>query len=500
MRVLNVPAKADQLPEVLRFVKENLDEIGCTSKESYQIEVAVEEIFTNISSYAYNPKEGDASIEVEIDDNPLAVSVCFVDNGHPYDPLAKQDPDTTLSLDQRKRGGLGIFMTKKFMDEIDYEYKNGRNILTLRKVVLRQPEVDMTKALVIFFLATIHCFVECSTDAQLWKGLPYFFDSILGGPWAAPMFIFSMGIGLAFTTRNKPFDLFKRGINIMMVGLLLNVCRFLIPSFVGYAVTHDSEFYFDRLPYLFFGNDLLQFASLAMLFMALLNYLKLTPWKIFFTALVINIVSMFFNGLYLDNMPLNVILAHFIGIDNGTELVISDFPLFIWFLMYASGLVFGTYLKSWTVEQKVKFYKIVSLPCFIITNVFYIIEYKMSFGMMGGPGANVFYHLTTPEVFLCFGTEFAMLGVCFLISKKLPGKITKVIELISRAVTSVYFIQWVLVWWTADVIIYAVRGSKYLQSWQTLIIGLILSTASVVLGVYYQRWLKSRKKGRNAVL
>ena len=500
MRTIVVPANEETLPEVLRFVKDSLDEIGCTSKEQYQIEVAVEEIFTNISSYAYKPDNGDATIEIEINDNPLSVSVCFMDNGKPYDPLAKQDPDTTLSLGQRKRGGLGIFMTKKFMDEIDYEYKGGRNILTLRKVVLRQPEVDITKAFVIFFLATIHCFVECSTDKQLWGGLPYFFDSILGGPWAAPMFIFSMGIGLAFTTRNKASDLLRRGIHIMMIGLILNVCRFLIPSLVGYGITHDADFYISKLPYLFFGNDLLQFASLAMLLMALLKYLKLTPWKIFLTALVINIVSMFFNGLYLDNMTLNVILGHFIGIDNGAELVVSDFPVFIWFLMYAGGLVFGTYLKNWTVEQKVKFYKTVSFPCFIVTTVIYVIEYKKGFGMMGGPGANVFYHLTTPEVFLCIGTEFAMLGCCYLICKMLPEKMMKIIEQISRAVTSVYFIQWILVWWAANVVIYAVRGSKYLESWQTLILGLILSTVSVVLGVCYQRWLKSRKKGRNAVL
>ena len=105
MRTIVVPANEETLPEVLRFVKDSLDEIGCTSKEQYQIEVAVEEIFTNISSYAYKPDNGDATIEIEINDNPLSVSVCFMDNGKPYDPLAKQDPDTTLSLGQRKRGG-----------------------------------------------------------------------------------------------------------------------------------------------------------------------------------------------------------------------------------------------------------------------------------------------------------------------------------------------------------------------------------------------------------
>ena len=500
MRELDIQALPENLPEVLEFVSKQLDEIGCTERERNQIEVAVEEIYANIAGYAYNPDIGTATIRVEINDNPLSVSMSFIDQGKQYDPLAKPDPNVKLSASERKRGGLGIFMTKKFMDEVDYEYKNGSNILTLRKVVLRQPEVDLTKALVVFFLATIHCFVECSTDTQLWTGLPYFFDSILGGPWAAPMFIFSMGIGLAFTNRNKASDLLRRGISIILVGLLLNVFRFLIPSLVGYAITHDTEFYLDELPYLFFGNDLLQFASLAMILMAFLKYLKLTPWKIFFVALVLNIAAMFVNNSYFGNEGLNIVLGHFIGIDNGEEIVMSDFPVFIWFLMYASGLVFGNYLKAWTPEQKVKFYKWVSLPCFIVTCIIYVIEYKKGFGMMGGPGANVFYHLTTPEVFLCIGTEFAMLGACYAVCKHLPEKLMKIVETVSRAVTSVYFIQWVLVWWTADVVIYAIRGSQYLESWQTMILGLVLSFVSVFLGVWHMRWLRARKRGRNAVL
>ena len=57
----------------------------------------------------------------------------FLDRGRPYDPLAKADPDITLPTEERQVGGLGIFMVKKMMDELTYEYKDGRNILKLRK-------------------------------------------------------------------------------------------------------------------------------------------------------------------------------------------------------------------------------------------------------------------------------------------------------------------------------------------------------------------------------
>lgn len=485
MRELDVDARVENLPEVQGFISENLDVLDCDEKERNQIEVAAEEIFTNISSYAYNSGVGTAKVRVELDDNPLSVSISFIDGGMQYDPLARQDPDTKLSLKERKRGGLGIFMTKKFMDDVNYEYKNGKNILTISKRVLRQPEVDMAKAIVIFFLATIHVFVECSTDEQLWEGLPYFFDSILGGPWAAPMFIFSMGIGLAFTTKNKPKDLFLRGLNILLVGTFLNLLRFLVPSLFGFVITKDAEFYLEPLAFRVFGNDLLQFAALAMLLMGLLKLLKLTPWKVFFVGLAMSIISMFLNNTWTSSIPLNILLGHFIGVDDGAETVMSDFPLMVWFIVYAAGLVFGGYLKK--MKNKKKFYLCVSIPCFIITTAVYIIEYFGEFGMMGGPGANVFYHLTTPEVFLCIGTEFAMLGFYYLIVQYLPKKVMAVIEGISRNVTIVYAIQWVLVWWVADVFIYIFRGSKYLPSWQSLILGLVLSTVSVVFAELWSR-------------
>ena len=66
-------------------------------------------------------------------EEPLTVVITFIDDGVPYDPLAKDDPDTSLSAEERQIGGLGIYMVKKTMDDISYEYKDGRNILKIRK-------------------------------------------------------------------------------------------------------------------------------------------------------------------------------------------------------------------------------------------------------------------------------------------------------------------------------------------------------------------------------
>ena len=70
---------------------------------------------------------------MEVTEDPLAVVITFIDNGVPYDPLAKADPDTTLSAEEREIGGLGIYMVKKSMDDITYEYRDGQNILAIKK-------------------------------------------------------------------------------------------------------------------------------------------------------------------------------------------------------------------------------------------------------------------------------------------------------------------------------------------------------------------------------
>ena len=109
--------------------------MGCSMLTQTAIDVAVEELFINIASYSYDSGIGTAVVQVSVLDDPLSVEITFIDNGMQYDPLAKEDPDITLPANKRKKGGLGIFMVKKTMDDVTYEYKDGKNILTIRKVL-----------------------------------------------------------------------------------------------------------------------------------------------------------------------------------------------------------------------------------------------------------------------------------------------------------------------------------------------------------------------------
>ena len=132
---LETEASADNLQTVLDFVNARLEAVDCPMKSQMQLDLAVEEIFINIANYAYAPGVGKTTVRVEVSDDPVTVTITFVDRGIPYDPLKKADPDVTLSAEERGIGGLGIFITKKVMDDISYEYKNGQNILTLKKTI-----------------------------------------------------------------------------------------------------------------------------------------------------------------------------------------------------------------------------------------------------------------------------------------------------------------------------------------------------------------------------
>ena len=132
MAEITLEARIESLNQVLGFVDEQLELMGCGMKTQIQIDVAVEEMYVNVASYAYGDSVGMVTIRME-ESAPGTVSITLIDGGVPYNPLEKPDPDVTLPADQRGIGGLGIFMVKKSMDDMLYEYRDGKNILTLVK-------------------------------------------------------------------------------------------------------------------------------------------------------------------------------------------------------------------------------------------------------------------------------------------------------------------------------------------------------------------------------
>jgi anti-sigma regulatory factor (Ser/Thr protein kinase) len=133
MKELTLEAVLENIPQVTVFVDRELELLNCPIRAQMQIDAAIDELFSNISRYAYNPSTGPAAVRVEAEQDPLSVAISFIDHGVPFDPLAKQYPDVTLSAEDRPIGGPGIFLVKKTMDAVSYEYKDGRNIHRIKK-------------------------------------------------------------------------------------------------------------------------------------------------------------------------------------------------------------------------------------------------------------------------------------------------------------------------------------------------------------------------------
>ncbi|MBP5710486.1 MAG: ATP-binding protein [Bacteroidales bacterium] len=130
MKKTFVPIK-DKCGEIVEFIM-STPEMPAQEDLLFKIRLSVEEVVENVVQYAYANGDGFLGVETEIDGNGL-LTITLTDAGKPFDPLAKDDPDITLSAEERQIGGLGIFLTKQMMDEVRYKYENGCNILTLKK-------------------------------------------------------------------------------------------------------------------------------------------------------------------------------------------------------------------------------------------------------------------------------------------------------------------------------------------------------------------------------
>lgn len=134
MKELTVEAKTENIAVVTEFVESQLMALDCSMKSFMQIMVAIDELFGNIVHYAYQPGTGDATVRIDVDESRTAV-ITFIDEGKPYNPLEAEEPDITLSAEDRKVGGLGIYLVKKTMDDMCYEYRDGKNVLQIKKKI-----------------------------------------------------------------------------------------------------------------------------------------------------------------------------------------------------------------------------------------------------------------------------------------------------------------------------------------------------------------------------
>ena len=133
MKKLTLEATIENIAQVTEFINARLETVGCETRTQRLIDVAIDELFSNIARYAYAPQTGMATIRIDVNQELRTVEISFLDAGIPYNPLTHEDPVSGLTCKERKEGGFGIYIVKKSMDDIRYEYADGYNVTTIVK-------------------------------------------------------------------------------------------------------------------------------------------------------------------------------------------------------------------------------------------------------------------------------------------------------------------------------------------------------------------------------
>ena len=347
----------------------------------------------------------------------------------------------------------------------------------------RQYDVDIAKAEMVLMLPFIHCIIECTSEEDLCGGIPYLFDTIIGGPFSAPMYLFAMGIGLVYSRRVLPKQKLIRGLVMTGIFYLSNTCRFLIPYLIGYRISGDSEQFMEPLFYRWLGNDVLLFAGLTYITIAAFRYLKLSDRAIFGIAAAMTLTSSLIGDVDTHSMFGNIFLGYLIGTDDATGLVISDFPLMTWLIVPVAGMVFGKVLIR--VKDKDAFYRKISPLPLLIALIYFPIGIHFGWGMFG-EGQNCYYHMKIWDVCVCLCLNIGMLGVWHNLSYLMDGRAKAFLREVSANITSIYCIHWVFVRSITNVILYIKNGTQILPLWETMLLSLAILIVTLNISHYYK--------------
>lgn len=354
----------------------------------------------------------------------------------------------------------------------------------------RQKELDLAKCILIFCLAPVHCIIECTPEEQLVSGIPYLFDTVIGGPLGATIFMFSMGVGIAYQKSQSIRSGVKRGLHILLISYLLNISRFLVPYLIGYSITGDSEKYIDPLPYKVLGNDVLLFAGIALLLIALFQKLKLKDWQMAAIAFSASAAGTMLNGADVNHALGNIFLGYLIGTEDAAEMVMSYFPLFNWLVFPVSGYIFGKRLLR--VKDKNLFYGILSAICVPAATIYYTVGIIYERGMFG-EGQNCYYHLQFSDALGSLLSTLGVLGIYHFLIRYLPEWSIRQSERISKDLNSIYCIHWIFVIYITNLGLYIWRGTQELPVGQSLLLSVVIGVVSIyIAGI----WRKIKKRWR----
>lgn len=345
----------------------------------------------------------------------------------------------------------------------------------------RQKEADLAKFVCLVGMVIVHCFDVFVSFSETSSSVQFVFLFVLNCIFGAGTFMFCMGLGLAYTAKNTPGEILKRGLKIFLLGYLLN----LLCALSYLILLKDMALFVTYL----IGLDIMQFAGLALMLFGLLKKLNCPDWGIGAVSVILSVIGSLIGTVDLGNPAANIFCGLFFGSFDYEWLTGGIFPLFNWFIFVAFGYLFAKYVLR-RCENTDRLYGILSGVSAVIVAGYMFIAIPNGLGMMGS--VLRFHHIRFPEALVaCAGALLAM-RVYHALLKILPGKAVDVVVSVSRTINMLYCCQWVILAWMAS--IWVLGGQKAYTDGTIILIGLVLFVVCALLAQLFTRMKAAGKR------
>ena len=348
----------------------------------------------------------------------------------------------------------------------------------------RQVELDIAKALAIIFMIFLHtCFVVTGFNANLSPNYSFLIMNVLGRPYAAVIFMFCMGVGIVYSRHTQWDTMIKRGVTLLLLGILVNLFEFIIPHFVVNALSINPNPFNIAGGLMLFCVDILAFAGLSFILMGILKKFEISNKKLIIIAVSMSIVGTLLKGIDLGNNFVNLFFAYFIGCKGG----FTAFPLFNWFIFPISGYIWGQYFIR--AKDKKDFFKF--WPILLIVSLLYFFVSTKYWGGVFSKNIHFYYFLNTLDAIFCIINAHAVIGLCYWMSKFLPDVIIKVFSILSSNINRIYIAQWFFIPLTVIFIVYF-NNNVVFGDLANTIIAICMLILSTVVAIGYKKLRTSK--------
>jgi len=331
----------------------------------------------------------------------------------------------------------------------------------------RQVEIDFLKAFtVVFSMIIIHVFDYDTLGFE--NKFTWWLDNIFGGIFAAPVFMFCMGLGMVYSRNSDPRQTIIRGLKLLTIGQVLNLFRYALI----FAVQAIFEKDYDLRPAqaLNFSSDIMQLSGLSFILMGLFRKLNLKNWVVLIIAVLMNICGMLLEGVQTGYYAFDQFLGFFWGTE--TE---SFFPLFNWFIFVAAGKCFGTFYQR--LNNKTAFYLVSAPLALMVFCVIWYFQKNTSCTIFNTFDHRGFSWIGLPDAISVILMMPMAFGIFYLLSRILPEKTISVLSHPSKHINQYYCVSW---WWIMVIYLCAWANSTeaLISVWLNV---LMLTTITVTL-------------------